>query len=471
MKSVDAAILRESFSAFVLSAFRQTHGQRLGSQPYVQHLCNEISKFIDGKTTRLLINLPPQHLKTFVGSIALPAYLLGKNPRLRIILTAYNDTLAEDLCEKIREMMKSAWYKQVFATRIKGGHSRTNDFATEENGGVYAVSATGSVTGRAADVVIYDDPHEISDWNNERKLTLVRDNFNTLLSRLSNKVTGRIIVVAHRLSTRDLSSALLEETGWTYVRLPLVAVETQEYDLGNATWTRRKGDILQPEAYPKAEIERLLRTQLAPPFGHFFQQGFDSGFSQVVRPDDFQNFAPYQLPVGPVVLSIDPGFGTGLTASRTVIQAWKCLNEKFYLADQYCEPCDAEQFRRMFWKFVKRHNPSVALIEATANGPALYARIRNKARFDIRLITPRRASKAVRLNAHIEKIHAKQIFLPQCAPWRQAFIDEIAGYPSDFDDQLDAMTQYLDYMDTKPTIKPAPRRGVVARPTINYRLR
>src|SRR5664279_2897463 len=119
----------------------------------------------------------------------------------------------------------------------------------------------------------------------------------------------------------------------------------------------------------------------------------------------------------------------------------------------------------MFWKFVKQHNPSVALIEATANGPALYARIRNKARFEIRLITPRRASKAARLNAHIEKIRAKQIFLPQYAPWRQAFIDEIAGYPRDFDDQLDAMTQYLDYMDTKPTIMPAPRRGVVARPT------
>ena len=132
MKSLDAAILRESFSAFVLRAFRQTHDQRLGPQPYVQHLCNEITKFIDGKTKRLLINLPPQHLKTFVGSICLPAYLLGKNPRLRIILTAYNDTLAEDLCEKIREMMKSAWYKQVFASRIKGGHSRTNDFATEE---------------------------------------------------------------------------------------------------------------------------------------------------------------------------------------------------------------------------------------------------------------------------------------------------------------------------------------------------
>jgi phage terminase large subunit-like protein len=77
----------------------------------------------------------------------------------------------------------------------------------------------------------------------------------------------------------------------------------------------------------------------------------------------------------------------------------------------------------------------------------------------------------VRLNAHIEKIQTRQIFLPQDAPWRLAFIDEIAGYPGEFDDQLDAMTQYLDFMDSKPTIKPAPPRGIVARPTLIYRRR
>ena len=470
MKSFDAAILRDDFSAFVQRAFREDRGQRLGPQPYVRYLCHELTKFIDLRTRRLLINTPPQHLKSTLGSVDLPAYLLGKNPRLRIILTAYYDSLAEDLCEKIREMMNSAWYKQVFPTRIKGGHSRRNDFATEENGGVYAVSATGAVTGHAADVVIYDDPHEIKDWNNQRKLALVRDNFNMLLSRLG-KVNGRMVVVAHRVSTHDLSSMLLDEVEWTRVRLPLVAVETQEYDLGNVTWTRLQGDILQPEAYPKTEIARLLRTQFAPPFGLFYQQGLDSGSSQGVRPEDFQSFLPYQLPPAPVVLSLEPGLGTGPTASRTVIQAWMSLNGKHYLRDQYCEACNAEQLYHMFWKFVRRYRPSVALIEATANGPALFARIQNKARFVVRPITPRRASKAARLNAHIEKIQGKQIFLPQEAPWRLAFINEIVGFPGEFDDQLDAMTQYLDFMDSKPTIKPAPQRGIVARPTIPYRRR
>ena len=368
-------------------------------------------------------------------------------------------------------MMRSSWYKKAFATRIKEGHARVNDFATEENGGVFAVGATGSVTGRSADVIIYDDPHEIGQWNNPRQLALVADNFNALLSRLNNKITGRIIVIAHRVSPEDLSAKLLLEEDWSVVRLALVAVETENCDLGHDVWVRTKGDILRPQAYPVSEIERLRRTQFSPPYELFYQQGLDSGSSLAVQPEDFQSFLHYQLPPGPAVLSIDPGIGTGLTASRTVIQAWLTLNGKYYLADQYCEACDAELFYRMFWKFVKRHRPSVALIEATANGPALHARVQKKARFEIRLITPRRAPKAARLNAHIEKIQNKQIFLPQGAPWRPAFIDEIVGHPGDFDDQLDAMTQYLDFMDSKPTIKPAPPRGIVGRPTNSYRWR
>lgn len=190
-----------------------------------------------------------------------------------------------------------------------------------------------------------------------------------------------------------------------------------------------------------------------------------------MRREDFQSFAPNQLPLGPIVLSIDPGFGASPTASRTVIRAWKCSNANFYLVDQYCEPCDAETFRHTFWKFVKRYNPSVALIEATANGPALYARVRNKARFELRLITPRRASKAERFNAHVEKIRAKRVFLPMYAPWRHAFLDEITNFPGEFDDQIDAMTQYFDFADTNPTIKPPRARAIVARPTLRYPFR
>jgi hypothetical protein len=264
-EALEATLIASHFNIFIRHAFRMVHGQKLGDQPYVEHMCHVISRLIEGKTTRLLINLPPQHLKSFVGTVCLAAYLLGTNPRLRILLLAYNDTFAESLCGKIRDMMQSPWYRQAFATRIKEGHSRANDFATQEGGGIFAVAATGAVTGRPADFVIYDDPHEIGDWNNARKLELVRQNFNTVLSRLHDKANGRILVVAHRVSDDDLSGFLLKEKGWKFLRHPLIAVRTREFELGHDVWLRQSGTVLRPDAYPDVELERLRRTQLAPP--------------------------------------------------------------------------------------------------------------------------------------------------------------------------------------------------------------
>src|ERR1700761_2211180 len=152
------SVIRSDFGMFVRHAFHAMHGEALGDQNYVAHMCHVISQMIDGKKLRMLINLPPQHLKSFVGTVCLAAFLLGINPRLRIIVIAYNDAFAESLCAKIRDMMQTHWYRKVFGTRIKEGHSRANDFATHENGGVFAVAATGAITGRSADWIIYDDP-------------------------------------------------------------------------------------------------------------------------------------------------------------------------------------------------------------------------------------------------------------------------------------------------------------------------
>ncbi|MFL6818026.1 MAG: phage terminase large subunit [Bradyrhizobium sp.] len=449
-------LISADFGAFVSYAFRMKHGEMLGDQPYVKAMVYIISGMINRKLRRLLINLPPQHLKSFVGSICLAAFLLGKYPRLRIILLGYNDTFAEALCRKIRDLMQTAWYQRAFETRIKEGHSRANDFETTEGGGVYAAGATGAITGRSADFLIYDDPHEIGDWNNDRKLDLVWANFNTILSRLHDKIHGQAIVVAHRLSENDLSSHLLAEKGWTYLRLPLVAVKTRTYKLGHQEWVREKGNVLRPAAYPSSEIARLRRTQLAPPFELFYQQGLASQGSLKIRPEHFQSFAQFELPIGPVVLSIDPGQGSGPNASRSVIQAWKRKGKQHYLIDEFCEQCDLDELKDAFWFFARRHRPSVALIENTANGPGLYSAVRRKAKFDLKRITPRQESKAARLGDHRRKIRAKKIFLPELAIWREAFIEELVAFPGEFDDRVDALTMYLDFMDTNPTI-PVPR--------------
>jgi predicted phage terminase large subunit-like protein len=210
---------------------------------------------------------------------------------------------------------------------------------------------------------------------------------------------------------------------------------------------RENGEVLRPAAYPAREIERLRRTQVAPPFELFHQQGLGAQGSLKIRREHFQSFEDFRLPIGPVVLSVDPGFGSGPKASRSVIQAWKPQGKQHYLIDEFCEQCDADELRRAFWSFVRRWRPSLALIEDTANGPALYSLVQRKAKFKLKLVTPREA-KAVRFDRHRRKIRTRKIFLPALSAWRTEFIEELVAFPGDFDDRVDAMTQYLDFADT-----------------------
>jgi predicted phage terminase large subunit-like protein len=250
----------------------------------------------------------------------------------------------------------------------------------------------------------------------------------------------------------------MAESGWNVVRLPLVAIRTGKFNLGHDVWVREKGNILRPDAYPAREIERLQRSQVAPPFQLFYQQGLGSGASKI-RADHFQSYAPHEIPMEPVVLSIDPSHDGGSHGSRAAMQAWKKRGSSYYLLDEFCEPCDIEKLRQEFWRFVRRYNPALALVERTADGPALRTLVQRKTRFEVRLVTPRQ-SKADRLDRHLAKIRGKKIYLPVDSIWREPFINEIINFPGEFDDRVDAMTQYLDFAGTGEVLRLPPPRAV-----------
>jgi hypothetical protein len=95
----------------VRKAFYDDHnGEKLGKEPYIGHLCYHFELFTKGETKRLVVNLPPRHLKTFLGSICLTAWLLAHNPSARIMVVAFGDKLAEEITFRIRHILRSDWY-------------------------------------------------------------------------------------------------------------------------------------------------------------------------------------------------------------------------------------------------------------------------------------------------------------------------------------------------------------------------
>jgi hypothetical protein len=85
--------------SFVKKAFLEDQGQPPGEQPYLGYMSYELCKILNGKERFFLINLPPQHLKTFT-TICLIAWFLGHKPRRRVLVVGYSAEHAESIPRK-----------------------------------------------------------------------------------------------------------------------------------------------------------------------------------------------------------------------------------------------------------------------------------------------------------------------------------------------------------------------------------
>jgi predicted phage terminase large subunit-like protein len=464
MQSDVRKVLLSSLFHFALRAYAEIHeGRRLDPDPYLELLAEDLQRVARGETRRLVVSMPPRHGKSWFGSKCLPAYILALNPAARIMLVSYSADLAEEISYDIRQIMRSPFYRQITATRIAKDRAKVGDFATTAGGRVRAVSIEGGVTGRGADFLIVDDPVEIKDCENAKRLARVNELFdNELRTRLDNPKRGAIVIIAHRVAEDDLSGHVLQQPGWRHLRLPLIAPRAITYDLGDGReWKRRKGEPLRPKAMTATDIARMLASQTKPGFETLQQQNPGVHDRLHLTRDHFVSFAPASLMTSslPVVLSIDPGQKGGPTNSFSIVQAWAVGADAFFLLDQWRAQARYAELRHATRRFAGKYRASVILIEETGQGPALCSDIKPKGR-DVVPIHPT-GSKVDRLRRHRGTIRSGRVRLPENADWVPQYLDELTLFPrAEHDDQVDATTQFLAWIAENPTPKPRPPRAL-----------
>ena len=210
------ALRRSNFYIFVIEAFHILHpGAELSKEPYLEAMCWQLQEVAEGRTQRLLVTVPPRHLKSVCTSVALVAWMLGHNPGLKVIVASYGEDLARRHATDFRKVMQSAMYRRMFpATRIEPRSNRADEMRTTRGGGRKAVSLGGAVTGFGADVIIIDDLMKAQDALSERRREEAREYFEqTLYSRLDDKRRGRIIAIQQRLHEDDFAGYLIDKVG------------------------------------------------------------------------------------------------------------------------------------------------------------------------------------------------------------------------------------------------------------------
>ena len=172
---------------------------------HIEAIAYQLELIRRGKTTRLIINMPPRALKSIIVSVVLPAFLLGHDPRRKIFGISYGGELAAKHASDFRSIVQSRWYRQAFP-KMQIARMADSDVYTKARGFRKTTSVNATLTGLGGDCFIIDDPLKPVDAQSEAYRNAVNDWFsNTLSSRLDNKVTGVIIVVMQRVHLNDLT--------------------------------------------------------------------------------------------------------------------------------------------------------------------------------------------------------------------------------------------------------------------------
>jgi predicted phage terminase large subunit-like protein len=447
-------LVQTEFLAFAMKAFATLNkGRSLGNDKYLKHLAQTLTRVATGETKRLVVSMPPRHGKTFMGSICLSAWILAQDASAKILVVSYGQDLADKIAYATRAILQSDWFEQAFRTRLAKNRTKVMDFLTTDGGGVRSLSIEGGVTGLGADFIIIDDPVEIKDCDNADRLKRVNRLFDDeIQTRLDRPKKGCIMIIAHRISENDLPGHVLQKGGWQQLKLPLIATRRRTYDLENGeVWKREKGELLRPDAFTKRDIRRL-RDSKQPGFETLQQQN-PGGIDRLrIKAKCFPTFLPAELQVRelPVVLSIDPGLKGGPTNSFSVIQAWAPKDGAHLLLDQWREQASYREFRSEVRLFILKYRPSVVLIEATGQGPALIQDIKPQNGMELVPITPA-GDKVERLRKHRHTIRHGLVELAQGTLWYDEFMSEATQFPNGpFDDQVDALSQYLSWIAEHP---------------------
>jgi hypothetical protein len=118
-----------------------------------RHIAEKFNKLATGEITRLIVNMPPRHTKSEFASFLLPAWMVGREPRLKIIQATHTGELAVRFGRKAKNLIDSEDYSKIFKTTLQEDSKAAGRWETAQGGEYFAAGVGGAITGRGADLL------------------------------------------------------------------------------------------------------------------------------------------------------------------------------------------------------------------------------------------------------------------------------------------------------------------------------
>lgn len=398
---------------------------------------------------------PPQEGKT-TWIVHYIAWMLIRNPWLKIVYATYSQARANAVSRQIRSLVQ-AW------TPLKTGSNNVQLWQTREEGGLLAAGRGSAMTGFRSDFTVIDDP--IKDMQEAQSETIREQTVEWFSSVVMTRMASlsQIIIIATRWHKDDLIAHVVKPDvlGATYINIPAQATHQDTDPLGRAV-----GEWLPSVQNRSSRSWELIKRAV----GTYVWQALYQGDPQVTGGSYLNVEKIDVIPWDQVVFQDERGFMQTLERAL-VIQSWDLTfgsvtagrtgrkatsgdyvaghvyavlgGRKWILVDRVHERLTFTQTISEVQKMMARWpQTSRVYVEKAANGTALIDSLRKRAA----LIKPVTASnsKEVRALAAQPTVDEGNVAVLDTV-YDEKMFQEMRDFPfGPHDDDVDAFTQAIN---------------------------
>ena len=406
-------------------------------------IAEKLERVARGDLKRLIINMPPRHSKSEFASYLMPAWFLGRNPKLKIIQATHNTELAVRFGRKVRDLIDDPTYKEIFPnTNLKEDNKGAGKWGTTAGAEYFAAGVGAAITGRGADLLIIDDPHSEQDALSESAFDNAYEWY-TSGPRQRLQPGGTIILVMTRWGKKDLTGRLLAQQGsdimsdqWEVVEFPAILPSDKP---------------LWPEFWEK---DALLGIKASLPVGKWnaqWQQTPTSSESAIIKKEWWQDWEKEEIPpVKYILQAYDTAFSKKETADYSAITTWGVFEpeeggpDNIILMDAQRGRWNFPELKEKAFEEHEYWEPDMVLVEAKASGTPLIDELRLRGIPALGFSPGKGRDKVTRMHMVAPLFEAGVVWAPSDKKFADEVIEEVVSFPNgDHDDFCDSMTLAL----------------------------
>lgn len=407
-----------------------------------------------GQIKRLVINIPPRYGKSTLVSVLWPVWSWTERPHTRWVFCSYASGLSLKHSRDRRLIIESDWFRDRWGNRVRMAEDQNQkaEFQNTARGHMIATSVGGTITGKGCTRLVIDDL--LNPLNAESKAERERgvEFYRSTLSTRLDDDSAAVVAIEQRTHREDLSGSVLKDGGWTHLKLPAIAENTERivFPMSGRVIDRAAGDLLWPERHDANALAKQKVVMGARAFNAQFQQAPVSEEGGMFKRAWWQFYREL-----PRVRRRAWCWDTAVkTADHNDFTAGMLIAETstgFYIEKLVKERMEYPDLKRAIQLHQDADKADVVVIEDKSSGQQVIQDLRRNSRLPVVAFDAGGKDKILRASLASPKVEAGKVFLPEATPWVADFIETMSAFPEvEHDDVVDAFTSGIIYLTSGP---------------------